>query len=69
MEIIKNNRGGQKLCINGFTYTKQFTRKTYIRWECSHRRLFNCNGSVTTDLAVGDIINTIEHSHDQDEKS
>jgi hypothetical protein len=39
MEIIKNNRGGDKLCLDGYTYTKKNTKKNSIGWECSERIL------------------------------
>ena len=57
MEIIKNYRGGQKLCIYGF----KFTRKTYIRWECSDRRLFNCKGSLCHWSHACDIIISVTY--------
>ena len=52
MEIIKNDKGGQKLCHAGFTKTKKLTRKSHVRWECDQRRSLDCKGSVTTDVAL-----------------
>ena len=67
MEVIKNNKGGEKLYNEGFLYTKKPTSKTTIRWECSIRGTVNCNGKVTTDVAITRIISSIDHTnHDRD---
>lgn len=63
MEIIKNNRGGEKLCLDGFMFTKKNTKKSTIRWECSERRALSCKGSLTTDLNVEIAKGNTEHSH------
>ena len=39
MEIIRNAKGGSKLCLEGFMYTKKYTRCECIRWKCSQRML------------------------------
>ena len=31
MELIKNNKGGVKLCLDGYLYTKKANRKTKIQ--------------------------------------
>ena len=64
MEIVKNNKGGSKLCFEGYTYTKKSVSKTTIQWECSQRKAYVCKGKVTTDSQVARVIRTIEHSHD-----
>ena len=64
MEIVKNNKGGYKLCFEGYTYTKKSISKTTIQWECSQRKAYVCKGKVTTDSQVARVIRTIEHSHD-----
>ena len=64
MEIVKNNKGGSKLCFEGYTYTKTSVSKTTIQWECSQRKAYVCKGKVTTDSQVARVIRTIEHSHD-----
>lgn len=64
MEIIKNNKGGSKLCFEGYTYTKKSASKTTIHWECSQRKAYVCKGKVTTDSQVARVIRTIAHSHD-----
>ena len=52
IELIRNNKGGQKLCFAGHTYTKKSTSKTSLRWECSQRKAFKCKGALLTDLEV-----------------
>lgn len=52
MEIIKNAKGGEKLCFRGFMYTKK-SWDSRIRWECSQRKAKNCKGALTTSLQVG----------------
>ena len=65
MEIITNQRGGEMLCYQGYTYTKKNQKKTSKRWECANRRRFyNCRGSVTTDLDVTEVKKTTEHFHE-----
>ena len=64
MELIRNERGGQKLCHNGFMYTKKKTSTHTIRWECSKRRALNCLGAVTTDLQISEIRSSRQHSHE-----
>ena len=50
MEVIQSNKGGLKLCHNGFMYTKHSTRKTKIWWKCTWRSSCQCRGSLITDL-------------------
>ena len=42
MEIIKNNKGGVKICHLEYMYTKKATRKAKIQWECSQRTSKSC---------------------------
>ena len=64
MEIIRNQKGGETLCYEGYTYTKKNQKTTSKRWECSHRSRYNCKGSLTTDLAVEEVKKQTEHCHD-----
>lgn len=34
IQIIKSNKGGDKLCLDGFMYTVLQKKKDYIRWKC-----------------------------------
>ncbi|KAH3741655.1 hypothetical protein DPMN_048380 [Dreissena polymorpha] len=54
MEIIKNNKGGQKLCYQGYCYTKKAKSAVSQRWECDQRGSQKC--LATTDLEVRYII-------------
>ena len=64
MEINKKNKGGSKLCFEGYTYTKKSASKTTIPWECSQMKAYVCKGKVTTNSQVVRVIRTVEHSHD-----
>ena len=48
MEIIPSNRGGSKLCYQGYMYTKHATRKTNQWWKCIKRSSTGCRGSLNT---------------------
>ena len=67
LEIIKNNKGGDKLCYKTNTFTKRYTRSERIRWECSQRVGLNCKGSVVTNLAVDSVLAETEHRHCADD--
>ena len=69
IEVIRNNKGGEKLCYNGYMYTEKSTSGTTKRWECSRRSVSSCNGKITTNLEVSDIISSKEHNHERDEGS
>ena len=47
MEIIKNIRGGQKLCLDGYMYTKKLPGKCIIVGN-----VFKENLSVVKDLSL-----------------
>ncbi|WAR15428.1 hypothetical protein MAR_005552 [Mya arenaria] len=66
MELIKNNSGGLKLCLNGYMYTKKNTKKTSIRWECSQKRGLDCLGAVNTDIEVQTVLSSKDHNHEAD---
>ncbi|XP_076049608.1 uncharacterized protein LOC143030340 [Oratosquilla oratoria] len=63
MEMIKNNKGGQKLCYDGYMYTKKSVNKTSIRWECSRRKAMKCSATLYTDLDISIEIKGTKHSH------
>lgn len=64
MEIITNNKGGVKLCNEGFLYTKKKTSNTGIIWECSQRNALSCKGTAKTDANMQQILYTTNHCHD-----
>ena len=44
MEVMTSNKGGQKILLNGYMYTKKVTRLTGIWWSCvcaRHRGIRN----------------------------
>ena len=63
MEFIHSSRGGQKLCLDGYMYTKQVTRKERVRWWCV-KRVTNCKGAVSTSLQHEDVRIEQRHNHD-----
>lgn len=67
MEIIHSNKGGAKLCYEGFMYTIQVTRKTKVWWRCVKRSSGQCRGSLTTDLDHKNLQIMQPHNHDADE--
>jgi hypothetical protein len=47
---IPSNRGGSKLCYQGYMYTKHATRKTNQWWKCVKRSSIGCRGNLSTTL-------------------
>ena len=62
MELIQNNKGGKKLCHDGYMYTKKSVSTTTKRWECARRKAFNCSGKIVTNLDVNETVSSIEHN-------
>ena len=50
MEITRSNKGGAKLCYQGYMYTKHATRKTQQWWKCVKRSSTGCKDSISTSL-------------------
>ena len=67
MEIIQSNRGGSKLCFEGYIYTKHALRKTKQWWKCTLRSSAGCRGSVHTDLQFDNPTLGQPHNHPPDE--
>ncbi|ESO12394.1 hypothetical protein HELRODRAFT_158911 [Helobdella robusta] len=63
MEIIENNKGGQKLCLEGYMYTKKLSRGATIRWQCSRKTFFNCLGAISTNIEITEIKCLKEHNY------
>jgi hypothetical protein len=74
LTVVRSQRGGQKLCANGFTYTKQTDNRTKtapingIRWRCTDR-LHRCRGTAVTDMQIQTCHVLIEHNHPPNEPS
>ena len=65
MKIIQSTRGGQKLCLQGYMYTKQYCRKESIRWVCVKRN-DGCKGSLMTKVDMKDPRESKDHDHPRD---
>ena len=52
MEVITSNKGGLKILLNGYMYTKKVTRLTGIWWSCVCARTLGRKGTVKTSLVV-----------------
>ena len=66
LQIITSQKGGQKLLLNGFSYTVKTKSKHSIRWECSERRFSQCQAKLTTKLDDNEnttILSQTPHSH------
>ncbi|XP_071161026.1 uncharacterized protein [Mytilus edulis] len=64
MEVNKSNKGGSKLCYQGYMYTKHTTRKTVQWWKCVKRSSTACKGSITTSLQNENPTPGQPHNHD-----
>ena len=65
MEFIRNNKGGLKLCYDGYMYTKKSSNKSKTRWECTNREALACRGAISTDLANTEVVSSIPHTHER----
>ena len=43
-------------------YTKKSSSATTKRWECSKRAALSCNGKVTIDIDVKQVISSVKHN-------
>lgn len=67
MEIIESKKNGQKLCHDGFMYTKCFNKcRTKLWWRCAKRASHKCRGSLTTDTEGENPLKSQLHNHDPD---
>jgi len=56
MEIITSQKGNQKLCYEGYLYTRKAMKMTRIVWQCSQRKKFMCKASMSIDLGISNLI-------------
>ena len=63
MDIITTSKGKQKVCLDGFMYTKQITSRNQIRWQCVKRHN-QCKGIISTSLDLSQVLNSKPHNHD-----
>ncbi|CAN7945736.1 unnamed protein product, partial [Ixodes hexagonus] len=60
------NKGGTKLCVDGYMYTKQKDLASGIRWRCV-KRAIDCKGALIVDAATGAHNQTVRHNHPPDD--
>lgn len=65
MEIIKSNKGSDKLSHKGYIYVVKYNGKSKITWRCSMK----CNGNLYTDLKKENPEVKTGHSHVIDDES
>lgn len=63
IESVASGKGGKKLVVRGYAYTKKCGKLSSIRWECSKRKALKCRGSITTDTDCERIVAFSTHSH------
>ena len=65
MEIITTERGGKKLCLNGFMYTvKNETKvKNEITWRSVRRTSYSCKAILQITKAFEEPTLKHEHNH------
>ena len=66
MEILKTNKKGNKLCLDGFMYVVKVQLPVKIRWECWKRKGYGCPGTLTTDLKQQNPMIGKEHNHGEE---
>ncbi|KAF6202985.1 hypothetical protein GE061_003397 [Apolygus lucorum] len=62
-KVVYNNRGGERLCLDGYFYNKQYTSANTISWLCAQRSAFGCNGRVTTNYFYQVLRVSTQHTH------
>jgi len=63
MEIIKSNKGADKLCHNGYMYTLKYAGKQYFTWRCTKKSSLNCPGILRTTIIKTEPLITTDHEH------
>ncbi|EEC08438.1 hypothetical protein IscW_ISCW005705 [Ixodes scapularis] len=66
METFKSNKGGTKLRVDGYIYTKQKDLASSVRWHCVKRGI-HCKGALIVDRATGAYKQTVCHNHPPDD--
>ena len=65
MELIQSNKGGQKLCRNGYIYTKKSRSNSSTFW-CCVKRTIGCKATLRTTVEITHPIESKEHNHAPD---
>ncbi|KAL8574940.1 hypothetical protein ACOMHN_052105 [Nucella lapillus] len=71
MEVILSQRGGQKLCLDGYMYVRKLQKRDWIRWQCVIQRSAHCKGGrgqmltgqlLTGQMLTGELLNGQMHT-------
>ncbi|KAG0441854.1 hypothetical protein DMUE_0745 [Dictyocoela muelleri] len=63
IEIIKSQKGKNKIIHNGFVYNMMKKYENHICWRCIRR---NCSGKINTNLEIQDLLSSTPHWHSDD---
>ena len=66
MDIIKTNKGGAKLCLDGYLYLKKRSYNNWIRGQCNQQKTAGCKGALTTDDNYENPRSFVNHNHPAD---
>lgn len=66
MELIKSNRGKDKICLNGYMYVMNVQCKNFIRWKCAKASSLKCGAILKTTLNKTDPNLANPHNHAAD---
>ena len=67
MEFITNNKGGQKLCFEGYMYNQHIAKQNVIYWRCVERSN-RCKGRLQTSSQRENPLLTSDHNHNPDQR-
>ena len=62
VRVIRSNKGGVKVALDGYMYVKVFSSESKIYWKCMKRN--HCKASLVTDLDYRNPIKRTPHSQD-----
>ena len=68
MEVIKNQKGGQKVCFDGYMYNKHISKETYIRWRCTKHNS-GCKGILRTTSNIESLVVISKHNPQGDQRN
>jgi len=63
MEIIKSNKGSDKICYQGYMYTLKHAGKQYYTWRCTKKSSLNCPAILRTSILKTEPMITTPHNH------
>ncbi len=64
VEIIKSQRGSDKIVVHGYLLVKDKNRNDTFYWNCEQKQSLNCKGRATTDSVEGHFLKGFtQHCH------